>query len=451
MFRKSIAYCGIKMMNPDSLKYMRKGYRLFYGTGKEMKKFQDFRYQKLLLYAYTHIEYYHSVFDKIGLIQNGRIKKERCEDIPILTKDIIRREGDRLISDEAEKRGIYYNTSGGSTGESVSFVQDKEYFSHNFGDKLLFGILNGKEPGEKEIKLWGSERDILQGTIGIKEKCINWCYNRIFLNSFVLDDVRIQNYIDIINTERPKQIWTYVDSVYQMARYINETGQKVYAPENIITTAGVLYDAMREEISRAFKESKILNQYGSREVGLIGCEIGKKRGIRIFDHSVKAEVLDTSSGKICRSGKGELIITNLNNYSMPLIRYRIGDVGEIACGQNGFQGSYSVLSGLTGRTNTHLKREDGGIVHGEYVTHLFYNKEWIRNFRVIQHGYKDIEFQIVRKEGYRENDRDLRRMKQELNRVIPDCKVSISYFENIPKLKSGKYQFVISEIQGADK
>lgn len=446
MLRNIIAFGTINAVNHKSWNYMKKGKLLFDSSRKAILQYQEEQYHRLLLYAYDHTIYWHRIFDGIGLIKNGKIERELCEKIPILTKEIIRKEGRNLISDEAEKRGGYPNTSGGSTGEPVKFIQDNNYFSCNFGDKLLFGALNGKMPGDKEIKLWGSEKDILEGSIGIKEKCINWCYNRVFLNSFVMTPEIMKRYINSINREKPIQIWTYADSVYQLARYINHSREKVFSPKNIISTAGVLYDEMRTEISRAFKGSHIIDQYGSREVGGIGCEIGEQRGIRIFEHTNKVEILNQQNGTISDSGKGELLITNMTNYSMPLIRYRIGDMGEKSRDLTGYQGSFGVLTKLTGRTNTHLRKKDGSLIHGEYVTHLFYHKEWIENFKVIQHTYTKVEFQIVVKDGYKVNEKDVQMMKQNLKKVMDECEITIVYMDEIPKLQSGKYQFVVSEI-----
>lgn len=445
MIRNALAYAAIHLKSHESWKSMEEAKKLYFSSTEDMQVFQKEKYCELLKYAYQHTRYYHKVFDEIGLFEGEKMMEARLCEIPILTKEIIRREGKALISDEAEKRGAYINTSGGSTGEPVTFYQDKFYFSHNFGDKILFGILNGKMPGDKEIKLWGSERDILEGSIGLKEKVINWCYNRTFLNSFVLMPQSMESYIQTINKARPKQIWTYADSIYQLSRYVNDHSITTFSPKNIITTAGVLYDEMRAEIKKAFPGSNIMNQYGSREAGVIGCEVGGTAGIRIFDHAVKVEILDEVSQQISEFGNGELLITNFTNYSMPLIRYRIGDTG-IKTDAQGYTGSFSVLKNVTGRTNTHLKRADGSLVHGEYATHLFYNKTWIENFKVIQHDYDKIEFQIVIKAGNCANQEDLDQMVRDLQAVMGRCDIKVTYLDVIPRLKSGKYQFVISKI-----
>lgn len=444
MVREIMAFLTINLKSHSSWIYMKKGKALFDAERNKAEETFNTSYYELLQYAYIHTDYYHRVFDKIGLFQNDELQKDKIDQIPVLTKEIIRQEKDNLYSDEMYSRGVYNNTSGGSTGEPVTFVQDKEYFSKNFGDKLLFGILNDKNPGEKEIKLWGSERDILNGTIGFKEKIINFCFNREFMNSFVLSSENMPDYVDRINKLRPKQIWAYAESIYQLSKFINERNIKIFSPQNIITTAGVLYDEMREEIKSAFPNTRILNQYGSREAGVIACEIGNVNGLRIFDHSVRVEIL-REDGRISDYGEGELLITNYTNLSMPLIRYKIGDTG-VKVKNDGYYGSFSVLKQITGRTNSHLKKADGSLVHGEYVTHLFYNKKWIENFRVIQHDYKNIEFQIVIRSGFERNEDDLKCMENDLKYVMGDINIDVNYFETISKLKSGKYQFVISEI-----
>ena len=86
----------------------------------------------------------HRIFDEIGLItENTNIHTDKLGQIPILTKEIIRQEGENLYSDELNKRGAYENTSGGSTGEPVRFMQDKVYFAifhtSDFADSNLKG------------------------------------------------------------------------------------------------------------------------------------------------------------------------------------------------------------------------------------------------------------------------------------------------------------------------
>lgn len=445
-FRRSIAKTAINIESRTSYPYALEAQELYCSSRKALLLFQKKQMEELLQYSYHHVPYYHEMFKEIGLIEGSNINWKHFKDIPVLTKDIIRKEQTRLISDEAATRKCYTNTSGGSTGEPVSFIQDSEYFHKNFGNKILYGLLNHKYPGDREIKLWGNEKDILGYRTSIKERVINYIYNRVPLNSFVMTKDNMNTYIDKINQFQPVQIWTYADSIYELSKYILEKGVQVYNPQNIVTTAGVLYDEMRICIQKAFPNSYILNQYGSREAGAIGIEVIGTRGMKIFDHAVKLEVQRESDNQISDYGYGKLLVTNLTNYSMPLIRYEIGDTGELTAYDEKEAGSFSTLSRLNGRTNTHIRKRDGSLVHGEYFTHLFYDKKWVENFKVIQHDYEQLEYQIVLNSEYPIDDEEVESIQKDTYAVMGDCVIDIKYVDSIERLKSGKYQFVISEI-----
>ena len=158
------------------------------------------------------------------------------------------------------------------------------------------------------------------------------------------------------------------------------------------------------------------------------------------------ELLDMNTNTIRDEGMGELLITNLTNYSMPLIRYKIGDVAVIQKDMEKQKGSFATITQLIGRTNSYLKKKDGAMIHGEFVTHLFYNKKWVENFQVIQKDYENIQFKIVLSRGCKADEKEISIMISDLKKVYGDCNIEIQYVENIPKLKSGKYQFVITEI-----
>lgn len=427
---------AINFHSPFALAFSKEGKKLYFAGKEERERYQKEKLDEILRYAAENTVYYRNIF-------NG--KDLKIENAPILTKEILRTSFVDLTSNQ-KRKGIYVNTSGGSTGEPVKFLQDKEFYDKNFGNKILFGLLNDKKPGDYEIKLWGSERDILQGSIGVKEKLINFIYNRSLLNSFVLTEEKMQEYLTQINKKKPMQIWSYADSIYELSNYALENNIKMFSPRVIITTAGVLYDDMRENIQKCFPNSFVSNQYGSREVGAIGIETEGKKGIRIFDHSVYIEVLNENTGEIAREGTGRLLVTSLINKVMPLIRFDIGDIGTITQDTDGREGSFGLLEELQGRVNSHIRRKDGSLIHGEYFTHLFYGKNWIKYFQVIQNIDYNLEFLIVRKEGTEKVDADIEAMKKNVNVVMPEVKVEIRYVDSIPRLKSGKFQYVISEV-----
>lgn len=427
---------AIFLHSPKALLFARMGQQLFNSGIDKRQEYQNKKLAHILKYAVDNTEYYKKVFLD---------RTPEIEDCPIMTKDILRKKFSELCSNQ-NRKGAYENTSGGSTGEPVRFIQDKEFYDKNFGNKILFGILNGKKPGDPEVKLWGSERDILEGSISYKEKAINLLYNRTLLNSFVMSEDNMHQYIQMINQKKPVSLWAYADSVYELARYVLEGHYDVFNPPIIITTAGVLYDEMRETIHKCFPLSRICNQYGSREVGVVGIEVGGDRGIRVFDHSVYLEVINEETGKISRTGTGRILVTSLINKAMPLIRFDIGDIGTLSNPDREIKGSFTILQELKGRINSHIKCKDGSIIHGEFFTHLFYGKAWIKNFQVVQHKDHSLEFIIVPVDYSVDCHQDIQDMVSKAKIVMQGESVTVRLVESIPKLKSGKRQFVISEI-----
>ncbi len=110
----SAAYFQARLLG--MLSYVRKAESLFHGTREALEKFQREKFRDLLLYAYHHTAYYRELFDGIGLIRDGQIREEKLDEIPVMTKETVRSEGKRMLSDEAEKRGVYSHHTSGSTG-----------------------------------------------------------------------------------------------------------------------------------------------------------------------------------------------------------------------------------------------------------------------------------------------------------------------------------------------
>lgn len=411
---------------------------------KKIRERQRELLKKILIHSYKNIPYYHKVFNKCGLFIKGGLSLSKFPNVPILTKDIIREESKDLVTYVWEKHGGEKNTSGGSTGQPVEFIQDQNYKAWNFyANKLYFNHTLGKYIGQREINLWGSERDIYRGNLGLKESLINYLYNRKFLNSFRLSDSKKEKFIDVINSFKPKSIWTYVESIYELARFIEEKNIDIYSPELIISTAGTLYPEFKSVIEKAFK-TKVYNQYGSREVGPIACQCKYQDKLHVFPWTHFIEILGEDGREVDVGEEGDIVITLLRNYSMPLIRYKIGDRavkgdGKCSCGRN-----TADIKSVTGRTIEHFINLKGEEIHGQYFIHQFYYKDWVKKFQVVQIEKDLVENRIV---VYKKpNSKDLENIREKEKLVMGDrCRIEFKIVDEIKPTKSGKYLYTISK------
>jgi len=362
-WRKPVIYGLLYLTGSKIPKYLEEIKRIEKLPQEKIKKYQEEKLKKLLLHAYRNVPYYHKILSKVEVIKNGKAYLENFQNIPILTKEIIRKKGENLYSKDYKKRKTYENTSGGSTGEPVKFIQDKRYNEWNIATKIYYNWVLGKDIGEKEIKFWGSERDIIEGNLTIKDKIINYLYNRKFFNSYNLNEKNISRLIGLHNSFKPFCYWSYTDAAFEFSKVVLDRNIKLYPPKFIITTINPLYKNARRNIEKAFG-CPVYDQYGSREVGSIACQCKEKKALHTFPWFNFVEILDKNGENIKAGEEGSIIVTTLENYSMPLIRYSIGDAAmsagylECICGRNFFS-----LEKILGRTLGYFKKRDGSFLN----------------------------------------------------------------------------------------
>ena len=434
------------MFKPKVLEYFSTVEDIDFNRNK-IKSLHHQKLEKLIIYCYKNVPYYQDVLEDAQVVKNKNnicVQLENFSKIPVLTKEQVREHFHQLQSRDSSKRKTYRNSSGGSTGKPVVIIQDETYRNWNWANKLYYASMAGKEFGEPEIKLWGSRRDILQGNIGLKNRLINFIINRTLLNSFKMSERDIQKYFEIWNQVKPKLIWAYVESIYELAKFKNRFGIDVFSPHVIITTAGTLDEEMRIYIEETFG-CNVLNQYGSREEGAIACECPEKKGLHIFEHSHHVEVVDEQNQPLV-GNHGEIVVTNLHNYSMPLLRYSLEDIGimddgECACGRK-----FKKLSEVTGRRMSHFINPNGDIIHGLFFTHMFYYKDWIHKFKVVQEALDHIVIKIV---AYGDpNSEDLDTFSENVKQVMGDeCQVDFIFLKDLTPSDSGKFLFTESKVR----
>lgn len=410
-------------------------------------RLQDRFLKTLILHAYINVPYYKdSLHNIIQDITKEEFTATVLKKLPIITKKIIRRNWDKLVSSDVYSRKWYYNTSGGSTGDPIRLVQDNLYdmwgtIAYLYYYKVMLGL---DEPVVKKVLLWGSERDIFQGGRGLWKQHVKnrVLLNTVFLNTFKMTKKDMERYVRIINSFKPIIIRGYATSLYELARYIEKRGTPVWSPKVIVSTAEVLTNQMRETITRVFN-ARVYNFYGSREVHAIAgeCDYGL---MHIFSFHNLVEVLRMDKEvHVCEGEEGRVVITNLHNYSMPLIRYEIGDRAVLGPEKCRCGSPLPTLKDVTGRVTDNFVTSDGSIVHGEYFTHLFYLKDWVKSFKVIQEDYKKVRL-LVAVNG-QINAHDVKDIEDKIRLVMgKDCQIVWEFLDDIPLTREGKHLYTLS-------
>jgi phenylacetate-CoA ligase len=259
-----------------------------------------------------------------------------------------------------------------------------------------------------------------------------------------MTQMQMGEYIAYLNSHRPLLIIAYVESIYELARYAMREELKVIPQSAIISTAGTLYPFMRNTIEQVF-QCKVYNRYGSREVGNVACEGPGWEGLWIAPWGNYLEIVDSSGCRLPDGVEGDILITSLTNFAMPLIRYRIGDRGIITP-TNGSLNNCQVLAAVVGRTSDTIRTTGGNVVHGGYLIGLLYFKDWVLECQLVQKDLSHIIYRIV------SNKSDIE--KSELDEIAANaklvmgnnCQITFDFVDHIPTPNSGKYRYVLSEI-----
>jgi phenylacetate-CoA ligase len=397
---------------------------------------------KLLTHSQKFVPYY---ANSISKIDDEEILQQRPElylqKLPILTKDIIRTNFEKLKSIDLEQRKWYFNTSGGSTGEPIKLIRDLECKERSAAISLLFSYLVGREIGDSQVCLWGSERDIFHNTIGWKSIVLNFFSNIKYMNAFQMTPSRMREFIQIINSVKPKLILAYAQAIYELAKFAEDERITIVPQKAIMTSAGTLYPWMREKIETVF-QCKVFNRYGSREVGDVACERPGYEGLWVAPWGNYVEIVDDDNYLVPPGVEGNILITSLTNFAMPLIRYKIGDRGTLS----GDWHSGQILHKVSGRNVDIFKTKDGTLIDGEYFTHLLYFKDWVQKFQVIQKSYSEIIIRILKSNSDYQYE-ELNDIEAKCKIVMgKDCAVTFDFVSEIPPSSSGKFRYTISEV-----
>jgi phenylacetate-CoA ligase len=404
-----------------------------------LTEFKQLYLKELLLHASKHVPYYHRLLKNAGVVQDNNVELSRFNKIPPLTKEILRSE--KLVSDDYLTRTWYNNFSGGSTGEPIRFMQDTNYIKwfyaiNNYYFKDMLGV---DELDVKKIELWGSPRDLFKGDLGLKAKIGAWLTNTVWLNSFRMTETDMETYVKTINRYKPDFIRGYAGSLFELCRFIESKNVKIYKPRIIVSSAETLTNEMREKIESVFG-TKVYNFYGSRETASLAGEC-KCSLMHMFEFNNYIEVLDNDNQPVQENQDGRIVVTNLHNYSMPFIRYEIGDMGLLGSTRCKCGSVLPTLKRVDGRIEEQFYKRDGNIVIGYFFVHLMgvvLNKGYIKKFQVIQEDFDKIRILMIPLKILPESEKNEIEKKIKLQ-MGENCKIIWDFVNEIPKAQSGKY------------
>jgi phenylacetate-CoA ligase len=223
----------------------------------------------------------------------------------------------------------------------------------------------------------------------------------------------------------------YAASLEGYLDWLRAKGRRQEGVESAVSAAESAGPRLRQ-LCQEVLGAPLFETYSAREFFNVASECEAHAGLHV---SAENLVVETDE-------EGELLVTDLRNEGMPLIRYRIGDGGvwaERACGCGR---GLPVLARVEGRIYETLQGADGRRVPGEYFGHLFKDCPKVRQYQVAQRGSGMVEVRLVLHEALRDGEREdiLRKTRAVFG---PGVEVRIEVREELPLLPSGKRQLTV--------
>ncbi|MAM88048.1 MAG: adenylyltransferase [unclassified Hahellaceae] len=400
------------------------------------------RLQDMLVYASKHSPHYRKLFAELGIEPVTINSTAAFEAVPVTTKQDIRNNLDQFISDEFSKTDLVMAKTGGSTGVSLNLYFDEACQERRNGAQLMADRWAGWDLGMKKASVWGNPPTAET----LKQKLRLHLLDRtIYLDTMDLNDKSMGEFVERWRKERPGAVFGHAHSIFIFANYLVSNRIEDLRPDGIVATSMMLLDHERRVIEQAFG-CRVTNRYGCEEVGLIACECEQHEGMHLNLPHVYVEFLDANNRPVKPGEPGKIVVTDLNNRGMPLIRYRAEDVGvytekTCSCGRG-----MPILERLEGRVADFLKLPAGGQVAGiSLVERTLTKVPGIEQMQLVQEALDHVIINRVKGQDFNEHtDTGLISAMRE---VFDDSvELEIRDVSNIPQEASGKYRFSICKV-----
>jgi phenylacetate-CoA ligase len=406
----------------------------------------------LLQWSHAHVPAY----NHIAVPREGKTMDHvlaALDALPIVTRQELTDEPATYMSNVLP-HSVHWNSTGGSSGVPLRVLQDGRYRSASMAGSYLFYYWAGWTPTDRILKIWGSYTEAMGEHPALKRRVSSWLYDMPQLDAFALRSGDVRRYVKAIEELRPTIIESYVDAAELLSTGINASGVPLrHVPRGVIVSAGTLFPEWRQDIATAF-QCPVYNRYGCREAGGIACSRSDDSlMVNPFTHIV--EVVDADGKRISR-GTGRILVTILNNSSMPLLRYDIGDFATVDSRRLYPDHGWQQIGSVDGRAMTMFRGPAGQYFSPELFVHtigVMHNAGFLRQYQVIQEGLQLYTVLLVLRDGYSAGDSvvtsGVNGFMHDLRKVLgTDVTVNVKFVDSIEGLPSGKVPVCISKVTG---
>ena len=400
---------------------------------------------EIVRHAGETVPYYRERWASLGLHPDAVRSLDDLRNFPILTKTNIREQGERLRSELYRNCKVIRKTTSGSTGVPLTVFVDPDALAWKRACTIRSDQWSGWRLGQRVARLWGHG---VADRGNWKSRLRRYFFDReSYLNTLDIDRARLRSFAEHLKFNPPGLLFGHAHSLYLFASYVRTACPDSIRPKGIVSSAMILHDWQRTVIEEAFG-TPVTNRYGCEEVSLIACECEEHRGLHLNADGVYCEIVSDGRSN-AGSNTGRLLVTDLRNRAMPLIRYEVGDVvvptnRVCSCGRG-----MPMIESVLGRDADYVLTPDGSLISGISLTDHFATEiRGAAQVQIVQEKLTFLRLRVVAGEGFGlESHREIEALVR--NTFGPRMKYELELVDAIPQEASGKYRFCISPVATA--
>lgn len=406
----------------------------------DLEGYQSERFRDLITHCYMNVSYYRRVMDERGLKPTDFRSINDIAKLPILTREQFSRCSEELIASNVRRSTLVVGHTSGTTANPLQIVWDRQVCMIKTVVDWRQKRIAGVNPFDRIAYIIG--RQIVKAQ---SQHPPFWRHNRVlnhlFFSAFHLAEKNLDHYFDRLAKFQPRAIEGFPSTLHYLATHLNRRNLS-FPVRAVFTSAEPLLTVQRAAIEKAF-QCKVFDFLGMSERVLFATECHQHDGKHLNGDFGYTEIIGDGTER--ETELGRIVATGLHNYAQPLIRYQTSDVSAFyaepcACGL-----AFPRIQDVTTRDEDIVTTPDGRYLSPSALGTATKDVDTVEHIQIRQTDLHNIELRLVPRPTFTNADAD--RMAESLRQILGDqMSVKVMVVDEIPRTKSGKFRWVISEV-----
>lgn len=427
--------------------YYLKEFEKFKSQGQDqIQAYQFEKLKKILIHAEENSPFYRKRFKECNFSAKEFKRIDQILLIPPLTRDDLQNHCQEILTISTKSK-LYKGSSSGSTGLPVFYFKDNAAISAGQAAHFLGWSFSGWKMNMKGLHIWGNPSTVNNEWSKLSSKLKARVFRHHKFPAYKLTEGSLFNELfATINKNKYDFIDGYTNSIYLLADYIEQNQLHfIHNPKFVLTTAENLQDYQRAAIEKNI--ASVYDTYGCSEINGIAYECSQCKAYHIIDPHVYLEY-----GQVVDDiGSRELIITDLDNYAFPLLRYKNDDLGipapadSVKCGIG-----FSRMKSVNGRQSDIIRFKGGGAlsVPSFFGSMLLKQVKGIKQYQIEKLSDELLVINLVKSMDFSEIDLEI--VRNSLDDYFNDrIKYEIRFCDRIEHSKTGKFKILVDRTKGS--